>query len=84
AMASAHAAYGPGRPIQIEVATRDAAAAGRVLSRFTGEARVEFARGSAWFMIPNPSGWTREDHPFAWRLLPALKAAGIAVRSAVL
>ena len=84
AMASAHPAFGPGRPIQIEVAARDAAAAGRVLSRFTPAAQVEIARGSAWFTIPNPYGWTREEHPFTWRLLPALKSAGVVVRSAVL
>ena len=84
AMATASAETGPGRPIRIEVASEDAGAALRVVAAFTDRARVMFARGSAWFTIPNPEGLTREDHPFASRLLPALRAAGITVRSAVL
>jgi hypothetical protein len=84
AAVSAHSATGPGRPIQIEVAADQAAAASRLLSRFTDQAKVAVIGDSAWFTIANPRALTIEDHPFSWRLLPAFRAAGIVVRSAVL
>lgn len=77
--------YGPGRPIRIEVPEAQADAALGVLQGFfTANVRVETARGSAFLEIPNPQGFDGEEHPFSRELLPALKAAGVTVRSAIL
>jgi hypothetical protein len=81
---SSDVAYGPGRPIRIEVPQEQADAALAVLQGFSPNVRIESAGGSAFFEIPNPEGVTSEDHPFSRELLPALGAAGVTVLSAIL
>jgi hypothetical protein len=76
--------YGPGRPLRIEVPAEQAAAALQILQGFTANVRVEEARGSAFFEIPNPQGFDVEEHPFSMQIIPALEAAGVTVRSAIL
>lgn len=84
AMLSSEPETGPGRPITIEVPRRYAAAARDVIERFTTAIDGVRMPRSALFRIPNPRGLDFETHPFAFRLLPALKAAGIPVLSAIL
>jgi hypothetical protein len=84
AMASAVPETGPGRPIRIEVPATESGSALAVLQGFTSNVSVEEARGSAFFEIPNPRGFDVEEHPFSMQLIPALEAAGVTVRSAIL
>jgi hypothetical protein len=84
ASASARPGFGPGRPIRLEVAVSDLAAAVDVAHRFTSDVRIERSDHGAILVIPNPAGLDAEWHPFAGRLVPALAAAGVAVRSAIL
>jgi len=81
---SSDVAYGPGRPIRIEVPEAHADTALAVLQGFTANVRQEAARGSVFFEIPNPEGMSAEDHPFSRELLPALGAAGVTILSAIL
>jgi hypothetical protein len=81
---SSDVAYGPGRPIRIEVPQDQSAAALGVLQGFTPNVRTESAAGSTFFEIPNPEGLSAEDHPFSRELLPALDVAGVTVLSAIL
>jgi hypothetical protein len=85
AMASWHPPFGPGRPLRIEVALGDVATARSVL-RGLGAADIRTARagGSAFLTIPNPDDLDVEQHPFAGQIIPALRRAGVAVRSAIL
>ena len=84
AMASGHPAFGPGRPIRIEVDANGLSGALDVAHRFARSVWVERLGSSAILVIPNPRGLDAGRHPFAARLLPALRAAGIEVRSAIL
>jgi hypothetical protein len=84
AMASAVPETGPGRPIRIEVPAAESNLALAVLHGFTPDVRVEEAYGSAFLEISNPRGLDMEDHPFSMNLIPALDAAGVTVRSAIL
>jgi hypothetical protein len=84
AMASAVPETGPGRPIRIEVPAAESNLALAVLHGFTPDVRVEEANGSAFLEISNPLGLDMEDHPFTMNLIPALDAAGVTVRSAIL
>jgi hypothetical protein len=84
AMASAGRAFGPGRPLRVEVSRADLSAALGVMQRFAPTLWVERAGEAAVLVVPNPRGLDAERHPFAARLLPALRAAGIEVRSAIL
>jgi hypothetical protein len=81
---SSDVAYGPGRPIRIEVPEAQAGTALAVLQGFTANVRQETALGSVFFEIPNPDGLSAEDHPFSRELLPALGTAGVTIRSAIL
>jgi hypothetical protein len=81
---SSDVAYGPGRPIRIEVPQEQADAALAALQGFTANVRIESAAGSTFFEIPNPEGLSSEDHPFSRELVPALAAAGVTIRSAIL
>lgn len=76
--------YGPGRPIRIEVPEAQAEAAAAVLAGFGRDVQVERARRSAFLIVRNDRGLDVEDHPFMWRILPALDRAGVTVRSAIL
>jgi hypothetical protein len=84
AAASVGPETGPGRPIRIEVPAAEASAALAVLHGFTPNVQVEEARGSAFLEIANPRDFDVEEHPFSMEILPALKAAGVTVRSAIL
>ncbi|MFN2590766.1 MAG: hypothetical protein ABR518_08335, partial [Actinomycetota bacterium] len=84
AMRSARAPFGPGRPIQLEVPTWQAAAALAVTRRFEPAAWVERGAGGTVIVIANPAGLDVERHPFSARRLPALWAAGVEVRAAIL
>jgi hypothetical protein len=84
AAASVTTETGPGRPIRIEVPAGEANMALAVLHGFASDVRVEEANGSAFLEILNPQGLDQEDHPFSRDLLPALGAAGVTVRSAIL
>jgi hypothetical protein len=84
AQASAHPATGPGRPIRLEVPAGQVAAALAVVRGFTSDVTATTGGSTSVLTIPNPLGIDVEDHPFAFRLLPALRAAGVTVRSAVL
>jgi hypothetical protein len=84
AAASVTAETGPGRPIRIEVPAAEANAALAVLQGFAQGVRVEEAHGSAFLEISNPQGLDMEEHPFSTQLIPALDAAGVTVRSAIL
>jgi hypothetical protein len=84
AMATVTTETGPGRPIRIEVPAAEAGTAMAVLQGFASDVRVEEARGSAFLEISNPQGLDQEEHPFSRDLLPALGAAGVTVRSAIL
>jgi hypothetical protein len=75
---------GPGRPIRIEVPAAESNAALAVLQAFTQDVRVEEVGGSAFLEISNPLGLDMEDHPFSMNIVPALDAAGVTVRSAIL
>ena len=72
----------PGRPIQLVVASEDAAEARSVLLGFATEVSVERARGRAYLAIPNPTGLEEDEHPYMRLLLPALRRAGIDVLAA--
>jgi hypothetical protein len=84
AMASAVPETGPGRPIRIEVPAAESNLALAVLHGFTPDVRVEEAHGSAFLEISNPLGLDMEEHPFSTQIIPALDAAGVTVRSAIL
>ena len=84
AMASVTTETGPGRPIRIEVPAAESNAALAVLQGFAPDVRVEEANGSAFLEISNPRGLDMEEHPFSTQLIPALEAAGVTVRSAIL
>jgi hypothetical protein len=84
AMATVTTETGPGRPIRIEVPAAEAGTAMAVLQGFASDVRVEEARGSAFLEISNPRGLDMEEHPFSTQLIPALEAAGVTVRSAIL
>jgi hypothetical protein len=84
AMATARFAFGPGRPIRIEVSQAQAVAALTVARSFTDRVWVEPRGQSVVMVIPNPTGLDPERHAFSWRLLPALRAAGVTVHSAIL
>jgi Zinc carboxypeptidase len=84
AMASVTTETGPGRPIRIEVPGAESNAALAILQGFAQEIRVEEAHGSAFLEISNPQGLDMEEHPFSTQLIPALDAAGVTVRSAIL
>jgi Zinc carboxypeptidase len=84
AAASAGPETGPGRPIRIEVPAAESNLALAVLHGFTPDVRVEGASGSAFLEIANPQGFDVEEHPFSMQLIPALEAAGVTVRSAIL
>lgn len=75
---------GPGRPIMIKVARPDALEARDVLLDFTADFTRRDAGLEVVFSIPNPRGLDFEGHPFSFRLLPALRAAGVRVRAAIL
>lgn len=84
ARASAAEETGPGRPLQIEVPRADAARAERVLLRHTGELHRVEGKETTIFMIPNPRGLDVEAHPYSFRILPALRDAGVRVLVAIL
>jgi hypothetical protein len=84
AMASAGAETGPGAPIRIQVPVKQVKRARAVIRTFTQTVKVRRSGGSAFLTIPNPDGLDVEEHPFAIELLPALSAAGVEVRSAIL
>jgi len=84
AAASVGPETGPGRPIRIEVPAAESNMALAVLHGFTPNIQVEEARGSAFLEIANPRGFNMEEHPFSMNLIPALEAAGVTVRSAIL
>jgi hypothetical protein len=69
-------------PITLRVGSEDAERALDVLSRFTGRTSVERIAGDAYLRIPNPGDLDVEQHPFAFRLLPALERAGVNVLAA--
>lgn len=81
---SAPASTGPGRPIRIVVDRADTRDARRVLLDFTPDFTATRARRRTTFTIPNPGGLDFEAHPFSFRLLPALRAAGVRARAAIL
>ena len=84
AEASAEAETGPGRPIRIEVPAGQAGQASAVIAEFTDNLTVERVRGSAFLEIPDPQDRAADEHPFARDLIPALRNAGVEVRSAIL
>jgi len=65
------------------VPAAQSAAALAVVRRFTSDVTTSTVGSSAVLLIPNPLGLDVEQHPFASRLLPALRAAGITVRSSI-
>jgi hypothetical protein len=69
-------------PITLRVATGDVDAALGVLSRFTSLTTVERTGRGAYLRIPNPADLDVEQHPFAYRILPALEQAGVRVLAA--
>jgi hypothetical protein len=84
ARASGAARATPGDPLRIEVPAEQEAAALDVLRGFTGAFVVERAGTSAYLVVRNPRDLAADEHPFARKLLPALLAAGVTVRSAIL
>jgi hypothetical protein len=84
AVASAGPETGPGQALQIEVPTNQVKAALTAISAYTTDVTVKRARNSGFLTIPNPDGLDAEDNPLAFELLPALAAAGVEVRSAIL
>jgi hypothetical protein len=84
AAASVGPETGPGRPIRIEVPAAESNLALAVLHAFTPDVQVEEAHGSAFLEILNPLGLDVEEHPFSMNIIPALDAAGVTVRSAIL
>ena len=85
ARASVGPMIGPGRPIRLAVPASAGEAAARVL-RELGARGVIVRRiaDTAFLTVPNPRGLDVEEHPFAYRMLAELRAAGIEVRSAIL
>ena len=69
-------------PITFRVTQADVAGALRVLRRFTETTTVEATPRGAYLRIPNPRDLDVEEHPFAFRLLPALERAGVRVLAA--
>jgi hypothetical protein len=84
AAATAGPETGPGQPFLIEVPTNQVKAALDAISPYTTDVTVKRARNSAFLTIPNPDGLDVEQSPLAIALLPALAAAGVEVRSAIL
>ncbi|MER7891604.1 M14 family zinc carboxypeptidase [Micromonospora sp. NPDC094482] len=74
---------GEWRPITIEVASADLARTRSVVERFTGAARTSVAGGSAYLVIPNPTGLQVDEHPFLGDLVRALRDARVPLRSVV-
>ncbi|MGK5739418.1 M14 family zinc carboxypeptidase [Micromonospora sp. URMC 103] len=74
---------GEWRPITIEVASADLARTRAIVERFTGEARVSGAGGSAYLVIPNREGRQADEHPFLGDLVRALQESGVPLRSLV-
>jgi hypothetical protein len=74
---------GEWRPFTISVAAADRARAEAVVGRFTDDARVAVADGSAYLVIPNPDGRQADEHPFLGDLVRALRAERVPLRSVV-
>ncbi|MGH2729151.1 MAG: M14 family zinc carboxypeptidase [Actinomycetota bacterium] len=83
AMASASPPIGPGRPVGIVVPASQSDDALRVLQKFDAHFSVRVLGGRAYLRVPNPQGLDFESHPYIWRLMPALRAAGVTVHSAI-
>ena len=82
---SAGPVTGPGRPIRIRVAGEDVETAFDIIARFTGRAEVVGRGTTRVIEIPDAADLDAEEqHPFASLLVPALRAAGIEVISAIL
>jgi hypothetical protein len=71
-----------GTDIVLKVPTAAEGRALGALSRFTADVAVERAGTASYLRIPNPQDLTVEEHPFAYRLLPALERAGVQVLAA--
>ncbi len=84
ASASAGPETGPGQAFLIEVPTNQVKAALAAIAPYTTDVTVKRARNSGFLTIPNPDGLDAEENPLAIELLPALAAAGVQVRSAIL
>ncbi len=84
ASASAGPETGPGQAFQIEVPTNQVKAALDAIAPYTTDVTVKRARNSGFLTIPNPEGLDAEQSPLAIELLPALAAAGVQVRSAIM
>ena len=85
AMASAYPPIGPGRPIRIAVPEAWSTRAAAVLRDLGAQdLTIRQIDGTAYLTIPNPAGLDVEQHPFVYRILPALRSEGIPVRSAIL
>ncbi|MFC4019230.1 M14 family zinc carboxypeptidase [Micromonospora sp. GCM10011542] len=74
---------GEWRPISIEVAVADLPRTRAVVERFTADARVSVAGGSAYLVIPNPDGRQADEHPFLGDLVRALRDTRVPLRSVV-
>ena len=74
---------GTWRPITIQVAAGDLDRTRAVVERYTTDARVALADGSAYLTIPNPAGLHADEHPFLGDLVRSLRAAAIPLRSVV-
>jgi hypothetical protein len=84
-VAAARADAQPGTsspPITFRVPIAAVDAALDVLSRFTSLTTLERTDRGAYLRIPNPGDLDVEQHPFAFRLLPALERAGVRVLAA--
>ncbi len=85
AMRSASPESGPGRPIRITVPRSAIVGALTVVGRITSEAEVLGSGSTRVIQIADPADLdAEEEHPFARLLVPALRAAGIEVISAIL
>ncbi|MFN2527044.1 MAG: M14 family zinc carboxypeptidase [Actinomycetota bacterium] len=74
---------GPGRPIRIDVPAAQAAQAMEVLRNFDDDVLFERRGDRAVFEFLNPQGLDVEEHPFAYRVLPSLRRAGVVVLLAI-
>ncbi|GAA3747532.1 M14 family metallopeptidase [Plantactinospora mayteni] len=74
---------GEWRPISIRVAASDLDRTRAIVARYTGDARIGTADGTAYLTIPNPEGLTSDEHPFLRELVREIRAAGIPLRSVV-
>ncbi|HEX2240203.1 MAG TPA: M14 family zinc carboxypeptidase [Actinomycetota bacterium] len=82
--AARQTATGPGRPIRIEVPAAQTRHTLELLREFDDSVSVAHRGDRAVFEFLNPQGLDVEGHPFAYRLLPSLRDAGIVVLLAIL